>query len=102
MKALPIMDWKNVAKWITACLEDRGVPMFRPTLLTADEPAVLGICWGGYNRVSSVRFINVPKEDINTIIAMTGEWKVFLNKYGTPEEKEKVKASPVVLPEELE
>ena len=88
MKALPILKWEKVPKWIVACLADGGVPMFRPTLL-GTEPAVTGICWGGKNQVGSVRFIDIPEEDLKTIVSMTGEWRVFLEKYGTPEEKEK-------------
>ena len=84
------MDWKNVADWITACLDDRGVPMFR---LSYDpmhnKPAAVGVCWGGYNKVSSVRFINIPEEDLRTIELMTGEWRLFLEKYGGKEVEEK-------------
>jgi len=93
---LPVVEWKgNVAKWIVDCLEDHGVPMFRVSHYGGDI-AVTGVCWGGLNRVTSVKFVDVPKEDLDTIVNTTGEWHIFLKKYGSDELKHKVKEALVV------
>lgn len=94
--ALPTVEWKqNVAKWIVDCLEDHGVPMFRMSHI-GDQPAVTGVCWGGLNRVTSVHFVDVPKDDIETIVSTTGEWRIFLKKYGNDQIKDKVHEALVV------
>lgn len=89
----PVVDWKkNVAKWIVDCIADSGVPMFRLSELN-DNVTLLGVCWGGRNMVGSVKFANVPKEDIDLAESMTGEWRLFLKKYGDEELKKKFTAA---------
>lgn len=96
MSYLPVVSWKeNVAKWIVDCLEDRGVPMFRLSHYDG-ELAVTGVCWGGKNRVTSVKFVGVPEEDMQIITNVTGEWHIFLKKYGTDELKGRVREALVV------
>lgn len=96
MNAYPVVDWReNVAKWIVDCIEDRGVPMFRMTELDG-EVTVMGVCWGGLNRVGSVKFTNVPEEDKTIVRNSVGEWRIFLRKYGDEELKSKFKAALIV------
>ena len=78
------LDWKNnVGKWISDCIEDHGIPMFRTKYdANIDGVVVTGVCYGGENRVGSVHFVNVPKEDLIIIEETTGEWRVFKKKYG--------------------
>ena len=78
------LDWKsNVGKWIEACNQDHGVPMFRTRYdVNIDGVVVTGVCYGGENKVGSVHFVNVPREDLIIIENTTGEWRIFKKKYG--------------------
>ena len=92
-RSYPVVDFKkNVAKWIVDCIADTGVPMFRTTIVDG-KPTLMGVCWGGHNYVGSVKFENVPEEDLELAESTTGEWRIFLKKYGDENIKKMFKAA---------
>ena len=78
---------ENVRNFITGCLDDGGVPMFKDRyagkpFLVNGKRAVLGICYGGKGRFKDSQwFIDVPKKDIDLIEKETGEWREFIERY---------------------
>mgnify|MGYP000144318727 CR=1 FL=1 len=92
-------SWKNVTKFILACRRDEGIPMFK-TRFAGQRfigNGVLAICWGGHDKVGSVLFTNVPKEDLELIEESIGDWRKLLRKYGTPEELEEAESYGIYL-----
>jgi len=93
---------KKVVEWIVACRKDYGVPMFKSHYArlhyqVKGKPAVLAICWGGYDGTPSVMFTDVPKEDLELIEESIGDWRKLLRKYGTPEELEEAESYGIYL-----
>jgi len=98
------IDFKrNIADFIKGCREDKGIPMFRtrfagqPIVTPEGERAVLGVCWGGEDKMPSFWFKNVPKEDIELIDRYTGDWRHLWLKYGEKEKLKELEKLPIVL-----
>jgi len=83
------VPWEQVAKHITECREDEGIPMFRTRYLGPLDGHVLMVCYGGIGRKPGVWFKGVPPEDIRLMESKGGEWLDLLDKYGTPEQKKR-------------
>jgi len=86
---------KNVVNWIVACRADKGIPIFKTRYAgvkfsVRNEPAVLGVCWGGEDTAPSILFTDVPEEDLKLIEEGIGDWKRLIEKYGTEKEKREV------------
>ena len=73
-----MVSWREgIGKFLYICrLGDRGIPHF---VKMGDY--VLGRCWGGIMRTYSVRFKDVPKEDLEIIESEVGEWRIFAERY---------------------
>jgi len=82
-------DPKDLKDFILSCRADEGYPMFKTTFHKEHvwgKNNVLAVCWGGHNRVNSIIFTDVPKEDLDLIEKNVGDWKILLKKYGTEED----------------
>jgi len=93
---LPKSKWTkdNVVNYILACRADEGLPIFKTRFgglpLESDgKKAVMAICWGGHELVSSKAFVDVPEEDLKLIEESVSDWRKLIEKYGTEEEKKK-------------
>jgi len=83
---------RSVVKYIIACRRDEGVPMFFTKFAgipfkIEDKPAVMVKCWAGFGRVESIVFTDVPHEEVLLIEERIGDWRMLLERFGTPEEK---------------
>lgn len=89
----PKVKWepREVAKFIVACREDEGIPVFQTRFagIPFEEDGkklVLAKCNFGHDKVGSVVFEDVPKDVFKEIEERKGDWRWLLRKYGTPEE----------------
>lgn len=93
---------KDVVDFIVECRKDKGIPMFKVKFAgkkfeVNGKPAVLAICWAGFDRVKSRMFYDIPKEDYELIEKSKEDWKLLLEKYGTEKDKEIAYKKKVVI-----
>lgn len=91
----PHIEWKpeNVVKFIVACREDEGIPVFQTRFAGIpfeedDRRLVLAKCNFGHDKVGTVVFDNVPEDIFEKIDREKRDWHWLLTEYGTPEEIE--------------
>jgi len=92
---VPIEKWSSekVVEFIEECRKLGGTPMFRarvggiPLKTDGEGNMALAVCWGtgsnGAKTVKSVLFTHIPDEDYRAILEEKGEWRIFLDKYGS-------------------
>lgn len=77
----------KVVEFIEACRSRGGVPLFKTAYGGTEfrdergRPVVLAVCWGANGQVPSIKFTDVPEEDLSLIKETVGEWRLFLVKY---------------------
>jgi len=92
---VPIERWspEKVVEFIRECRRLGGTPMFRahvsgvPLRLEEEGNVALAVCWGtgGIRALRSILFTHIPEEDYRVILEESGEWRIFLSKYGRGE-----------------
>jgi len=84
---------EKIIKNISECRKDKGYPMFRTAGLKPDQ--ALMVCWGGYGAFPDfISFSGVTPQDKRIMQEHLGEWTIFVDKYGTEEEKIELTRKP--------
>ena len=89
---------ETVKNFIVACRKDKGIPMFRTRIFGKRiENAVIGVCYGGEDRVPSKIFVNPPEKDVEFLEEGVGDWRRLLEKWNFIKELEECKREGILL-----